>query len=365
MKIGIMGTRGIPNAYGGFEQFAENFSRRMVQRGHFVSVYSSSLHPFREKSWNNVEIIHCKDPEDKAGTFGQFIYDLNCLRDARRRSYDILLMLGYTSSSVWMWMRPEQSVTITNMDGLEWQRQKYSAPVRFFLQKAEKWAATASDHLIADSRAIQHYLKEKYGRESFYAAYGADLFTKPDPSVPNNFGVTENAYSMLIARPEPENNIETICEGYKNAGLEEPLLIVGNFENRFGKYLKQRYKAPVFRFCGPLYEIEMLNNLRHFSRLYFHGHSVGGTNPSLLEAMASSALICAHDNVFNRSVLGDNAFFFTDAEGIRNILQNLPDKRNHLPFIESNRLKIQNEYSWETICRELEGFFEQCLEKTV
>src|SRR5690606_26337508 len=136
MKVGILGTRGIPNHYGGFEQFAEFFSVYLARLGHEVYVYNSHNHPYQQPVFECVNIIHCNDPEYKLGTFGQFIYDYNCLRDARKRDFDILLQLGYTSNSIWFFMLPKNQIVITNMDGLEWKRSKYSAPVRQFLKFA-------------------------------------------------------------------------------------------------------------------------------------------------------------------------------------------------------------------------------------
>ena len=123
-----MGSRGIPNRYGGFEQFAEYIAPALVEKGHQVYVYNSSAHPYREKSWKNVNILRGYDPEDKIGTAGQFIYDFNCILDSRKRNFDIILQLGYTSSSVWSFLYPKKPVLITNMDGLEWKRSKYSQP---------------------------------------------------------------------------------------------------------------------------------------------------------------------------------------------------------------------------------------------
>src|SRR5690349_15755847 len=120
MKIGIVGTRGIPNRYGGFEQFIEFVAPELVNRGHEVYVYNSSLHPYKEPTYKGVHIISKTDPENKIGTAGQFIYDLNCIRDSRKRNYDVILQLGYTSSSIWTFLYPSGSLLVTNMDGLEW-----------------------------------------------------------------------------------------------------------------------------------------------------------------------------------------------------------------------------------------------------
>src|SRR5688500_16446735 len=133
LKIAILGTRGIPNNYGGFEQIAGYLSKGLVEKGHSVTVYNSHKHPYKESIWNGVEIVRCFDPEFLIGTAGQFVYDLNCILHVRKRRFDIILMLGYTSSSVWKDLYPKNAVLITNMDGLEWKRPKYSKPVRKFL----------------------------------------------------------------------------------------------------------------------------------------------------------------------------------------------------------------------------------------
>ena len=119
MKIAIIGTRGIPNYYGGFEQFAQYLAKGLTQKGFEVTVYNSHTHPYQKKTWNGVNIVHCKDLEYKMGTAGQFIYDLNCILDARKKQYDVILQLGYTSNSVWGWLLPKKTIVTTNMDGLE------------------------------------------------------------------------------------------------------------------------------------------------------------------------------------------------------------------------------------------------------
>ena len=180
MRIGILGTRGIPNAYGGFEQFAEFLALGLSQKGHAVYVYNSSLHPYTNDTWNEIHIIHCKDLEDKIGTAGQFIYDLNCIKDARKRKFDVLLQLGYTSNSIWYWLWPNDCVNIINMDGMEWKRSKYNATTQKFLKLSEKWAAEKGNILIADSIGIQQYLYQTHHRQSIYIPYGANIFTSPN-----------------------------------------------------------------------------------------------------------------------------------------------------------------------------------------
>ncbi len=362
MRIAILGTRGIPNNHGGFEQFAEYLSQFLVSQGHQVWVYNSHNHPYTEKTWKEVHIIHKYDPEHAVGTFGQFIYDLNCILDSRKRRFDIILQLGYTSSSVWGWMLPGDAVTITNMDGLEWKRSKYAPVVRKFLKVAEKWAVKWSDFHVADSVGIQDYLQREYGISSRYIPYGATPFTQPDPGVLNIYGVGPFRYNMLIARLEPENNIETILEGVSQMEQPTPFLVIGKHDTKFGNYLKQRFSGrPEIRFLGGIYNLAHLNNLRYYSNLYFHGHSAGGTNPSLLEAMASDALIVAHENIFNKSILGEDAFYFKDEAGIKAAL--LLKKEDFGGMIKNNKTKIAHRFSWQKINGQYEKLMKECLEK--
>lgn len=363
MKIAILGTRGIPNHYGGFEQFAEFFSEYLVKHGHEVYVYGSHDHPYQQPTFKGANIIHKFDPEYKVGTFGQFIYDYNCITDSRSREYDIILQLGYTSNSIWFFLLPKRPIIITNMDGLEWKRSKYSRPVQQFLKFAERLAALSSDYLVADSLGIQSYLKRKYGKESTYIAYGAYPFNNPDKRILSQYELTEYGYNMVMARFEPENNIDMVLQGVVRSGSETPILVIGNNKTKYGQKLTVKYSAyPHIRFIGAFYNLQHLNNLRYYSNIYFHGHSVGGTNPSLLEAMASNALIAAHNNDFNKGVLKDNAFYFRNPDEVKDLLLTVR-KQDHMPLVQSNFNVIVNDFNWEKINGDYLRLFEECMEE--
>lgn len=358
MKIAIIGTRGIPNHYGGFEQFAEYLAKGLVERGHQVTVYNSHSHPYQKSEWNGVRLVHCNDPEDKWGTAGQFVYDLNCILHTRKESYDIILQLGYTSSTVWGWLLPrKKSIVTTNMDGLEWKRTKYSKPVRNFLKWAEYLGTVYSDHWIADSLGIQDYLAKKYKIPSTYIPYGAFPFEEPVTDCLATYELEAYGYNMLIARLEPENNVDTILEGVSRASAKAPFLVVGKHATKYGEYLKNKYASfGHIRFIGGIYDINVLNNLRYYSNLYFHGHSVGGTNPSLLEAMASQALICANQNEFNSTILEKDALYFSNAEDVIKCLDTVK-KHQHSGMVSNNLFKIKHVYEWNKIIDQYENHF--------
>jgi glycosyltransferase involved in cell wall biosynthesis len=361
MKIGILGSRGIPNNYGGFEQFAEHLAAGLARKGAEVWVYCSGHGEHRKKTWKGVNLIYCSDPEDRIGTAGQFIYDLLCILDSRKRNFDIIYQLGYTSSSVWHAFLPKNALVVTNMDGLEWKRSKYNFAVRKFLKYAEKLAVAGSDLLVADSSVIEKYLKQKYRANTKFIAYGADVFEKPNEQLLQQFNLKKFGYFLLIARMQPDNHIEEIIRGVLSSQSPNPLLVVGNTTNRFGRYLKKTFDNPQIVFQGSIYDEHVLNNLRHFSSLYFHGHSAGGTNPSLLEAMAAGALVCSHRNEFNNEVLRGNAYFFDDAAEISEIINNQKLNNTSHPFIQKNIETIRNHYNWTEIINNYHQLFPKLL----
>ncbi len=363
MKIAILGTRGVPNYYGGFEQFAEFFSVYLVEKGHEVFVYNSHNHPFQEKTFQGVNIIHQNDPEHKLGTFGQFIYDYNCIIDSRKRDFDIILQLGYTSNSIWCFLLPKKPIIITNMDGLEWKRSKYSKPVQQFLKFAERLAVISSDYLISDSLGIKDFITKQYNKDSTYIAYGAHQFNDPNEAILADFNLEKNQFNMIMARFEPENNLDMVLEGVALHENKTPILVIGKHETKYGNYLKNKYKNHQnIRFIGGIYNLDHLNNLRYFSNLYFHGHSVGGTNPSLLEAMASKALIVAHNNHFNKAILKENGHYFSNPQEVKNILDTIK-KIDNLQLVQNNFEAIENEFNWDKINGEYLQLFEECISK--
>jgi glycosyltransferase involved in cell wall biosynthesis len=247
------------------------------------------------------------------------------------------------------------------MDGLEWKRSKYSKPVQQFLKFAELLAVKSSDYLIADSLGIQKYLKEKYKIDSTYIPYGATVFENPDEELLEEYNVTKSNYNMILARFEPENNIETVLDGIVLCEEETTVLVVGNHNTKYGDYLKEKFSAnKAIRFIGAEFNINKLNNLRYFSNFYFHGHSVGGTNPSLLEAMASKAFIIAHNNHFNKAILKENGYYFSNPIEVKNILSRVK-KSDNLTFIQNNFEAIENEFNWNKI----NGAYLQLFEKSL
>lgn len=368
MKIAFVSTRGIPNNYGGFEQFAEYISVGLAARGHEVTVYSPHYHPYQEKEYKGVRIKHIYSPELwMGGSIGSFFYDYACLKDALKKDdFDIIYEAGYTSIipayirfNVKNIVRP---IFTTNMDGLEYKRTKFNKWVQKFVFWEEKMAVKHSHYLIADNMGIQDYYKEKYGKESKFLAYGANVYDTYDEDYLKEFGLTARNYLLLIARMEPENNISMAIEGYiaSNVYGKMPLVVVGKTNTPYGKYLVDHYgQYEHVKFVGGIYDFDKINSVRHYSRAYFHGHSVGGTNPSLLEAMASDCFIFSHDNIFNKAVLGSNALYYNDSKDVTVLLDNLEDneRKYRSEFVANNLSIIKNQYSWDRLVDEHERYF--------
>jgi glycosyltransferase involved in cell wall biosynthesis len=364
VKIAILGTRGIPNNYGGFEQFAEYISVGLVNKGHDVTVYNPAFHPYECSEFKGVKIIKISSPEEKIGSAGNFIYDYNCLRDAARRGFDIIYEAGYATCSPFFYLLNQTgSRLVTNMDGLEWKRSKWNFVTRKIMKYLESLAVKKSQYLISDNRGIQEYYEKKYNKKSFFISYGADITTEHDKQYLKEFDISKEDYFLLIARIEPENSIELVLEAYQQSGRSEAFLIIGNYKTKYGSYLCDRFNQANVKFCGGVYNRPALDSLRFYCKAYLHGHSVGGTNPSLLEAMASSCFIIAHENSFNRSVLKSNAFYFNSVESLKDIFNGIDGhisavKKN---YINNNIREIKENYSWHSIIGKHEEVFKTIL----
>ena len=364
MRIAITGSRGIPNNYGGFEQCAENLAVLLVKAGHEVTVYNPDYHEYNQPDYHGVRIVKIGNPEKKIGTAGNFIYDYGCMKHALKEKCDILLVLGYTTASVFFpFLRKGKSILVTNMDGLEWKRDKWNAAIKKLAKWFESLGAKYSDHLVSDNGEIRNYLLQEYGKDSTFIAYGAEIFDQPDANILQQYNIAPGEYDLLIARLEKENNIETILDGIVLSGVQKPFLVIGKHQTAYGEFLKNKYKDhPGIRFMGGIYNLNHLNNIRWYGRYYFHGHSVGGTNPSLLEAMASGAYIISHNNLFNRDVLGEHAFYFGNPREVAALLSKTEDlEAKRKEYIGVQTEKIRSQYNWKKIAGEYEELFKRLL----
>ena len=238
MKIAILGTRGIPNNYGGFEQCAEYLSVGLAEKGHDVSIYSPNFHPYKDDTFKGVKIIRKASPQHIFGnSASNFIYDYLCLKNAAKQVFDIILELGLITSSLSIiFCRHRGKVIATNIDGLEWKRSKWNKIVQKITKTLEKYGIKYSDYLIADNVGIQEYLNDEYGRSSEFIAYGTADIDEVNSGCLADYGLEENNYLLSIARLEPENNLEMMFNGYIKSQIKTPYFVVGNHLTDYGDF---------------------------------------------------------------------------------------------------------------------------------
>lgn len=361
MKIAFISTRGVPNNYGGLEEFAEHVSVSLVKRGHEVIVYCPHFHPYLKEVFHGVRIKKKYSPEKNLGTAANFIYDFLSFTDAiKNESCDVVLVCGYTTAAVSFLLYPfGRSKIITNIDGLEWQRVKYSPMIQRLTRWFEKIAVQKSHAVISDNAGIEEYVWRVYNKSSFFIPYAAHPLQLPDEKVLQQFGLEKFKYHLLIGRLEPENNIEMLLDGVEQSSSEIKTYVFAGLNTKFAKYISDKHhNSRKIVFKGWVSGQETLNQLRHFSRIYFHGHSVGGTNPSLLEAMAGGAFISAHNNVFNKNVLGNDALYFSSASEVKNIIDGFDTLSAQGELFRKNNLqKIISFYNWTNITDLYEKMF--------
>lgn len=354
LRIALLGARGIPASYGGFETFAEQLSIRLVERGHEVTVYAETSESSVEDTfYQGVRVRHKRRP--RWGAASVLAYDCACLWDARR-GYDLVYMLGYGAAWACWWPRVFGVPVWINVDGLEWARSKWGRVARIYLRCMEWVASRVATRLIADAEAIAQRFRETYpkGAPSSFIAYGAELVQDRDvdPSVLSAWGLKPRRYMLVVARPEPENHILEIVQGYEMHGGDWPLVIVGDVSGATAyQQLLRQHASDRVRFLGGIYDTGQLASLRVHAACYLHGHSVGGTNPSLLEALACGNWVIAHDNPFNREVARDAADYFATPEQLARRLDLVVGQSDAMLPQRSQRARdiVAEHYTWEGI----------------
>lgn len=359
LRVAILGARGIPASYGGFETFAEQLAVRLAARGHEVTVYAEcGDRPVADSLYQGVRVRSRRRP--RWGAASVLAYDCACLWDARR-GYDLVYMLGYGAAWACWWPRIFGVPVWINVDGLEWARSKWSRAARVYLRCMEWVAAKVATRVIADAQAIAARFRAVYPRAapSSFIAYGAELVQPEDVDVSllSTWGLQAYRYLLVVARPEPENHVLEIIQGYALHGGEWPLVVVGDVSGAtpYQRQLRQQ-AGPRVRFVGAIYDAAQLASLRVHCAAYLHGHSVGGTNPSLLEALACGNWVLAHDNPFNREVARDAADYFDTPQRLACQLDQLACEGDALRRERSQRARaiVAEHYTWDGIANAYE-----------
>jgi glycosyltransferase involved in cell wall biosynthesis len=360
-SLRILGTRGLPAAHGGFETFAEHLALHLVERGWKITVYCQvdGSVPAGEDEWQGVRRVNIA--VDRQGPTASMHFDWLATRHAAAAG-EPCLTLGYNTAVFCGWLRSKRVPNVINMDGIEWRRGKWGPlPKTWFW--LNDWAGCwLGDHLVADHPDIKRHLESRVRSAKITVIpYGAsEIVAAPvEPLVA--LGVEPGRFLSVIARPEPENSLLEIVQGFSLKPRGCRLLVLGNYDEKvpYQRSVLQAASDEVI-FPGAIYDKEVVSSLRFHSMAYVHGHQVGGTNPSLVEALGAGNAVMAHDNRFNRWVAGPQAAFFKDANSFGNLLDKLLAEPDRLEAMRvASRARHHEAFRWETILAEYERLLVQ------
>ncbi len=315
-KVAIIGTQGVPASYGGFESLVENIIGENCPADVSYTVFcSSSDMPERKKSYKGAALKYIPL---HANGIHSIPYDMLSMCRALR-GYDVILILGVSGCMFLPVLRLlTRSRIIVNIDGLEHKRDKWGRLARWVLKTSEAMAVRYADVIVADNKGIQDYVSETYGKASELIAYGGDhvhrcISTQKKDEILGKYGLRQNDYAITVCRIEPENNSHVILEAY--SGTDRKLVFIGNWNHsEWSKNLRERYSGyGNIMLLDAIYDLDILYVLRSSAGIYLHGHSAGGTNPSLVEAMHFGIPIIAYDVVYNRETTENKAYYFKTA----------------------------------------------------
>lgn len=351
-RIAILGTVGVPGEYGGFETLADNLVQYHARTHHpsALTVYCSArAYPQKAPRYLTAALRYL--PLNANGAQAMF-YDMWSLLDAVARKTDVVILLGHGGSFVIPFLRlVSRTKFITNIDGIEWKREKWSPLARFIIRNSERLAIRYSHDVIADNDAIREYVRDEFAAPCHVIAYGGDNALA---TVPNNEAAARlpERYALALCRIEPENNIAMILEAW--AGLtapsDLPLVFVGNWsKSDYGRDLRQKYSAhPQIHLLDPVYEPTALRAIRDRAVLYVHGHSAGGTNPSLVEMMHFAIPVLAHGCNFNRHTTEERARYFMSANELADAARGLSSQSAE-EIGDAMQEIAKRRYTWDAI----------------
>ena len=361
----ILGTRGVPAAHGGFETFAEYLSLQLVSQGWRVVVYcqDDGVGPVFEDTWQGVERVHI--PVSQQGPKGTIVFDWQAMAHAARHQ-DLCLTLGYNTAVFCALLRLKGIPNLINMDGIEWSRMKWGPVAKLWFWLNDWAGCWLGNHLVADHPQIKVHLSSRVRADKITTIpYGADAVTvnsvKPVEAL--GMDLQPGRFWTVIARPEPENSLLEIVRGFSASTRGMKLVVLGNYDsvNAYHRAVQAAASAEV-RFVGAIYDKNIVQALRVHSAGYIHGHQVGGTNPSLVEALGAGNAVVAHDNRFNRWVAADGAMYFNDAASFARCMDDLmanPGKLEHLR--EQGLVRFQEAFTWPHVLQQYETLLERFL----
>ncbi|WP_189533609.1 DUF1972 domain-containing protein [Paludibacterium paludis] len=362
--VRILGTRGVPAAHGGFETFAEYLAKHLVGQGWRVIVYcqEDGSGEVMNDTWEGIERVRI--PVAVSGAKGTVLFDWLATRHAARHR-DLCLTLGYNTAIFCAWLRLKGIPNLINMDGIEWKRQKWGWVAKTWFWLNELIGARIGNHLVADNPGIKAHLTRWVPADKItMIAYGAEACVQGDPGAIRSYGLDDKGYALVIARPEPENSVLDIVRAFCAKPRSCKLVVLGHFVPETNPYHKAVVDAANDQvlFPGAIYDKTVVQALRRHCRLYVHGHQVGGTNPSLVEGLGSGSPVLAHDNPFNRWVVGEGAAYFSGEDACSAQLDALLDDPDRLEAMRTAHLeRFASHLTWPIILAQYQALLERWL----
>ncbi|WP_026968964.1 DUF1972 domain-containing protein [Algoriphagus terrigena] len=356
-RLAILGIVGVPANYGGFETLVDNLLDFLPKFFEVTVFCESKSYPEKLRSYKGAHLVYLNK---KANGVQSVIYDsLSLLKSCRNQHY--ILLLGVSGAVMIPLLRPfTKAKIITHIDGLEWKRDKWGFFAKKFLRLSEALAVRFSHGVIADNKHIQDYIRSEYEKESFLIAYGANhvSWVEPEP-FRKKFSFLASPYVFSVCRIEPENNVEMQLRAFKECQIGMPYVVVGNWNaSDYGLKLYHEYsKIKNIILYNPIYETEELNVLRSNCYFYLHGHSAGGTNPSLVEAMYLGLPVIAYGVNYNRETTFGKAIYFSDFDELKKLLFQIRDLDRDQMKLDLAKLAKKN-YSWRAITKKYVAMLE-------
>jgi glycosyltransferase involved in cell wall biosynthesis len=355
--VRILGTRGIPAAHGGFETFAEYLALHLGAHGWKVTCYcqEDGEGPVFEDSWQGIRRVRI--PVRQQGPKGTVVFDWKATLHAAR-STDLCLTLGYNTAVFGALLRVRGIPNLFNMDGMEWARAKWGPVARAWFYLNDWAGCWLGDHLIADHPEMKRHLSLRVGADKItMIPYGADEVDGASSEPIEAFGLVPQCYFTLIARAEPENSILDVVRAFSAKRRGSTLAVLGNYDTERNAYHRAVRDAASdeVRFLGAIYDKAVVQALRFHCAGYIHGHQVGGTNPSLVEALGASNPVLAHDNRFNRWVAGPSARYFRNATACAEQLDEIvasPELRASMRA--ASRTRFLEVFTWPNVLDQYE-----------
>ncbi len=353
MRVAMIGTRGVPARYGGFETAIEEIGQRLAARGHEVVVYCRGADAPRPARHLGMDLVHL--PAARKKSLETLSHSALSVGHAcsRRKRFDAAIVFNSANSPFLPAMRLRRIPTAVHVDGLEWRRTKWQGIGRAYYRFAESLSVRWADALIADAHGIADYYDEEFGVATELLTYGAPIQENLGADRLIDLGLEPERFHLVVARFEPENHVLEIVEGYVRSAAGRPLVVVGSAPYA-GDYTERIRQAagndPRVRLLGGLWDQVQLDQLYANALTYSHGHSVGGTNPSLLRAMGGGTAVLAWDVGFNREVLGSGGRFFETPEQLARLLERAEETpADTLRQGEALRDRAARDYRWDDV----------------